>query len=294
MSKLLTMTLTEYRMDVRTRSFWLTTILLPVLSFLFIWFIAANGDNDAMKSFNSLTSPDIPKESMSGMQLVGMLTGVFLFMFVMMYGAQIFNKVKTEKCNRIVEVLISCVPGRTVMLSKVICVAMLGITQMCLWGVLVLILLIGAGVSFPTQLVGIMLMALCIAGAYFVGGFVFYGALFAAAGALTDRNNENQGYLSVIMVLLMASFYIGIVSAGEPGSALSSVCFYLPFTSPVVGAMQSVGSNVSWWQTLLTLAVLYASAYVSLVFAGKIYTASVLLKGKKFTPRDLVVFLRAK
>lgn len=281
-------------MDVRTRSFWLTTILFPLLTGLFIWFITSNGDSEGMKAFASLTGPDIDAKSMSGAQIIGLMAGVLLFMFVVMYGAQIFNKVKSEKCNRIVEVLISCVPGRAVMLSKVICVAMLGLTQMLIWLIMGIILMLSYGMNLPPQVLPMLAAAGGITMAYLVGGFIFYGALFAAAGAMTDRNNENQGYLSVLMMVQMAAFYIGIFSADDPSTIMAQICFYIPFTSPVVGVMQSVGGSASWWQTVLTLLVLYGSSFASLVFAGKIYTASVLLKGKKFSPADLLVFLRAK
>lgn len=234
------------------------------------------------------------------MQAFGMICGVFLTMFVIMYGAQIFNKVKTEKCNRIVEVLVSCVSGRSVMLAKVISVALVGLTQMLVWGLLVVGILICVAmfapvdIDFSVLMSGEVIVGCVEALLYFVGGFVFYGALFAAAGALTDRNNENQGYLSLLMMLLMASFYIGIFATDAEGSTLATVCFYLPFTSSTVGAVQSIAGIATWWESLLSLAVLYGSAAFALGIAGKIYTSAVLLKGKKFTPRDILTFLKSK
>ncbi|MCM1005046.1 MAG: ABC transporter permease [Prevotella sp.] len=298
MSQLSTMISMEYRMDIKTKSFWISTFLFPLLMVAFGVFVGyMTSESDAMKSVGETTGPG---DDMTGMQVMGMLAGIFLTMFVIMYGSQIFNKVKTEKCNRIVEVLISCQSGRSVMLAKVISVALVGITQMLVWLVLIAGIVVGILFFVPVEIpwselfthpVGIGIIEAIL---YFVGGFVFYGALFSAAGALMDRNNENQGYLSLLMMLLMVSFYIGIFATDSQGSPLAVVCFYLPFTSSTVGAVLSVGQSVAWWQTVLSIAILYGSAYFALVLAGKIYTSAVLLKGKKFSPRDILTFIKSK
>lgn len=266
MSKLSTMVSMEYRMDIKTKSFWISTLLIPVVMVLFGAFIGyLTSESGAMQEVGRSTTP--ASDDMTGDQAFGMLSGIFLTMFVMMYGAQIFNKVKNEKCNRIVEVLISSMSGREVMLSKVIGVALVGMTQILVWLVLCVGILVGVYLFLPMGDIDIsvlysskVLMGALIGLLYFIGGFVFYGALFAGVGALTDRNNENQGYLSMLMMLLMASFYIGIFSADAQGSVLATVCFYLPFTSSTVGAVQSISGEVGWWQTSLSLVVLYGSA----------------------------------
>lgn len=300
MSKLSAMISMEYRMDIKTKSFWVSTFLVPLLIVAFGAFVGyMAAESEAMQTFSRSTSPQ-PSGDMTGMQAFGMISGVFLTMFVIMYGAQIFNKVKAEKCNRIVEVLVSCVSGRTVMLAKVISVALVGLTQMLVWGVMVagilacVAMFVPLGLDLSVLMSGEVMLGCLEALVYFIGGFVFYGALFAAAGALTDRNNENQGYLSLLMMLLMASFYIGIFATDAEGSTLASVCFYLPFTSSTVGAVQSIAGIASWWESLASILVLYGSATVALGLAGKIYTSAVLLKGKKFTPRDILTFLKTK
>lgn len=299
MSKLALMISTEYRQDVRSKSFWIVTFVLPVFIVGFSFLIGyLTEDNDAMQEMSKHTSPGVD-ENLSTRQLIGMISGVFLTMFLVMYGSQIFNKVKTEKCNRIVEVLISSVTGRTSMLAKVVSVALSGLTQMGIWAVLCIALVLGIAPFIPGLDLTMLLtwqtgLYLAITLAYFVGGFLFYGALFAAAGALTDRNNENQGYLSVLMLLLMTTFYIGIYSVSSPGSPLSVVCFYLPFTSSTVGVVETMAGSALWWQTIISLAVLYASAFFSVSLAGKIYTSAILLKGKKFSFKDILVFVQAK
>ena len=290
----------EYRMDVKAKSFWITTFLIPVMIVAFGVFIAFLSEGNAgFEMFSKSTAPT--PDDINDDQAIGMICGVFLTMFVMMYGAQIFNKVRTEKTNRIVEVLVSSVSGRSVMLSKVISVALIGLTQMLVWALLIMgivfavLVLLPVKVSFSDIFSVSALWPLVVCLLYFIGGFVFYGALYAAAGAMTDRNNENSGYLSVLMMLMMASMYIGIYAVdADPGAPFAVVCFYLPFTSSTVGAVQTVAGMVPWWQTLISLVVLFVTDYIVLSLAGKIYTSAVLLKGKKLTPKDILTFLKSK
>lgn len=297
MNKLFIITKAEYYQEVKSKSFWFTTILMPLLIVglgAFIGYLAS--ESDAMSEIQKSTAPD---KDMTAAEAMGMCVGVFLTMFVIMYGSMIFNKVKSEKTNRIVEVLVSCVSGRTIMFGKVLSVGLIGLTQMALWGAFIGIFVALALLIFPiglsmSQLINVTMAKMIIYGLlYFIGGFTFYGGLFACCGALTDRNNENQGYLSMLMMLLMISFYIGVFSVDTTGP-LSYICLYIPFTSATVGAAQSIAGIVPWYSSLLSLLVLYASAAVTLIFAGKIYTSAILLKGKSFSPKDILVFLKAK
>lgn len=295
-SKLWLLIRKEYLGDIRSRSFWITTFLTPLL---IVGFGAFIGYLSSQSEFMHSSQPNSDYE-MSAEQGVGMMSGIFLVIFIMMYGAMIFNKVKTEKTNRIVEVLVSSIPGRTIMISKVISVALFGLTQMVVWAFLIAGLIFTIHLFMPVafdlsiffnptalKLLGIALL-------YFMGGFLFFGSLYAACGALTDKNNENQSYMTMVTMILMVSMYVAMFAIDNPFSGLTQVCFYLPFTAPSVGALLSIGQMAAWWETVLGLTVLYGSSYLMLVLAGKIYTSAVMLKGKKLTLRDIRTFLSAK
>ena len=209
MSQLTAIINNEYKMDIQGKSFWIATFLMPILVVGFGAFIGyISQDSDAMKE---VVSPTAPEEDLSGMQILGMFVGMFLTMFIMIYGAQIFNKVKNEKTNRIVEIIVACVPGRTMMLAKVISVGLVGMTQLLLWGglitALIFVVYLIAPINIPIEYIidSRIILAFIWSIIFFIGGYIFYGSLFAAVGALTDRNNENQEYMTIITFILMAS-----------------------------------------------------------------------------------------
>lgn len=289
----------EYLTDVRTKSFWIGTLIVPVLVMafgIFIGFMMADSETTQKIANPAMPEPD----DLSGTQILGMMSGILLAMFLMIYGAQIFNKVKKEKCNRIMEVLATCITGRTMMLGKIISVGLLGLTQLLIWAALIFLGIFGIIFIFnpdiPWQELNDPRVYIAMAWSllFFFGGYVLYGSLYAACGAMTDKDNENQGYMTIITFLLLGSFYIGEFAVANPENPFVVFCSFFPFTSPTIAAVSAISGNVPIWQSILSLVVLYVCAYLAVSLAGKIYTGSILLKGKKFTPADILLFLKMK
>lgn len=290
----------EFLTDVRGKGFWISTIIVPIIVIavsIGFGFLMSESDTLTSTMDKLPTQPD--PEEMTAAKAAGMILGMFLTFFLMIYGAMIFNKVKTEKCNRIMEILSTCVEGKTMMLAKIISVGLLGFVQLLTWAVMIFIGVAAFFMIFqfavpwdylsnPKAYLALLWMVL-----FFVGGYIFYGSLFAACGAITDKDNENQAYMSVITFILLGAFYIGEFAVDNGNSALSIACNYIPFTSPTVGTINAISGTSPVWQTLVSLAVLYACAFFSVGFAGKLYRSSMLLKGKQFTPKDIITFIRS-
>ncbi|MDE6339878.1 MAG: ABC transporter permease, partial [Muribaculaceae bacterium] len=274
-------------------------ILVPILFIAFSVFIGfLMADSDSIQKMANPAAPD--PDEMTGPQVLGMLCGIFLALFLMVYGSQIFAKVKKEKVNRIMEVLATCVTGRTMMLGKIISVGLLGFTQLLIWigliiiGIISIFTVLKPDIDFsifqdPQIYIGFLWTLL-----FFIGGYIFYGSIYAACGALTDKDNENQAYMTVITMMLLMSFYIGEYAVTHANNFFVVFCSFFPFTAPTIASVNAVASEVPVWQSILSLIVLYGFAGLALSLSGKIYTASILLKGKKFTPKDILLFLKMK
>lgn len=285
--------------DIRSKSFWIGTIIVPIIFVAFSIFIGfLMADSEGMKKIANPAAPD--PDEMSGIQVMGMLCGIFLALFLMVYGSQIFAKVKKEKVNRIMEVLATCVTGRTMMLGKIISVGLIGLTQLLIWGGLIALGVAGVmTIMQPDIDFGVFLRPEVYAGLmwtilFFVGGYIFYGSIYAACGALTDKDNENQAYMTVITMMLLMSFYIGEYAVTHASNFFVIFCSFFPFTAPTIASVNAVAGTTPLWQSILSLVVLYGFAFLSLSLSGKIYTSSLLLKGKKFTPKDILLFLKMK
>jgi ABC-2 type transport system permease protein len=76
----------------------------------------------------------------SSFSFFGFITGALMFTFILMYGMMVFRSVMEEKTNRIVEVIVSSVKPFQLMLGKIIGIAVLGILQFIMMGIVTFVL----------------------------------------------------------------------------------------------------------------------------------------------------------
>ena len=78
------------------------------------------------------------KESSSELaMIIGLICTTVIYIFIFAYGAMVMNGVIEEKSNRIVEVIVSSVKPFDLMMGKIIGIALVGLTQVLLWIVLI-------------------------------------------------------------------------------------------------------------------------------------------------------------
>jgi len=65
--------------------------------------------------------------------VVGIFSGILIYFFIFMFGAQVMRGVIEEKTNRIIEVIISSVKPFQLMMGKIVGIALVGLTQFLLW-----------------------------------------------------------------------------------------------------------------------------------------------------------------
>jgi ABC-2 type transport system permease protein len=253
--------------------------------------------------------------------IIGMITAFIIYMFIVIYGAQVMTGVVQEKTNRIVEVIISSVKPFELMMGKIIGIALVGLTQFLMWVILTAVISIAFG-SFlggnmdvnslqhiqqgslqtnemPTQLQNILvglnglnyieIIGLFIV--YFLGGYLLYASLFAAIGSAVDNETDTQQFSLPIMLPIIFAIYAAIYSGQNPDGPLAFWCSMIPFTSPIV-MMVRLPFDVPVWQIILSLSILAFSFIGTTWMAGKIYRTGILMYGKKVTWKELWKWLR--
>ena len=96
-------------------------------------------DVKANVSLRSFTVAEDGEEKLSEAgvySIVSMLLGIFLFLFITLFGSMVMSAVIEEKTSRVVEVLVSSVKATELMFGKIIGVALVALTQFFLWIVL--------------------------------------------------------------------------------------------------------------------------------------------------------------
>lgn len=241
---------------------------------------------------------------------VGMGAGILMYMFIFIYGAQIMQGIIEEKMSKVVEVIVSSVRPFQLMMGKIIGLASVGLLQFLIWIILISTLstvVLGMfGMQSPTQ--EMMQMngqyatatqgsnSLEILNAftqipwsyvifnflfYFIGGYLLYGALFAAVGSAVDSPAEAQQFMFPITIPMLISYFaLFTFILQDPHGPISVWLSIIPFTSPIA-MMGRIGFGVPFWQLLLSMALLVGGFILTTWFAGRIYRVGILMHGTK-------------
>ncbi len=255
--------------------------------------------------------------------VIGMILAFLTYMFVLMYGAMIMNGVIEEKTNRIVEVIVSSCKPFQLMMGKIIGVALVGLTQLAIWTVVmgVITSVVGAvlGVNLLTMspssmspeamaamneaqgfdmsgvlqaVMGVNYLQIftCFV-LYFIGGYLLYAALFAAFGSAVDQASDASQFTSPIIIIMIVALYAGMACIENPNGPMAVWCSIIPFTSPVV-MMVRLPYDVPFWQLALSVVLLFATAAALVWVAARIYRTGILLYGKKTSFKEILRWIK--
>ncbi len=242
--------------------------------------------------------------------VIALIMDMMLYMFILIYGTMVMNSIIEEKNNRVLEIVVSSVNPSSLMLGKIMGIGLVAITQILIWAVILAacsawimpwmasmstseadVELIGAisqlsDVGYVASLLVYMLL-------FFIGGYLFYSAIYAAIGSAVD-NVQDASQLSTVATMPVV---IGIVASmsviQNPGSSLAFWISIFPFTSPMA-MMSRLPFGVPFWEIALSLVLLYVSFLGLIWLCAKIYRVGIFMYGKKPTFVEILRWARYK
>ncbi|TNF34920.1 MAG: hypothetical protein EP329_06745 [Deltaproteobacteria bacterium] len=232
--------------------------------------------------------------------VVGYAVMFLLYMAIVFYGAAVMRSVVAEKTGRVVELVLSAVSPRALMLGKVLGVGGVGLLQLTTWAVAALVLfhfrgaVLGAFGIAGADAISVPLGAgdALVVLAYFALGFFFYAALFAAAGAMVASEQEAQQVQLPLVLLLVIPVLCMQLVTNDPRGGAAEVLTLVPFSSPILMPMRWLLGGATTLELLLSLAILVLSLLAALALAGRIYRVGILSYGKRPSLRELARWLR--
>jgi ABC-2 type transport system permease protein len=200
----------------------------------------------------------------------------------------LLQSVTEEKENRVVEILLSSVPALPLMTGKVIGLGAAGLTQVAIWVVAAIIALPVLNQQFSLT-ISLSPVTMMLAIVFFGLGYLSYGAIYAAVGALAPGAREAQqyasffGFVAVIPIVLLPLFL------GNPNGPAPIVLSLLPLTAPAsILAVLALSEATPWLLVGASLISQVAFMAVAIVAAGRIFRATVLLYGVRPSLRRIV------
>jgi ABC-2 type transport system permease protein len=216
----------------------------------------------------------------------GYIVIMMLLFLVMTSGQLLIRSVVEEKTNRVIEVLLSSCSAQDLMAGKILGLSGLGIVQMLIWGMIGFAVTLKTGTNIFTA--GNLILSLV----YFVLGYIFYSAIFVAAGSPVTTEQEAQQITSYVSVLLVFPIIIAMPIMQNANSVWIKVLSFIPLLTPTLMVLRISVQMPAAWEILSTIALLIISSIVMMWVAGKIFRVAVLSYGKRPTLPELFRWIR--
>lgn len=281
--------------------------------------------NSDVKLQSIRNDKDSTESSTTLSYLLGIVLTMMLYMCLLLYGQMVMTSIIEEKNNRVLEIVVSSVKPTQLMLGKICGIGLVAVTQIVIWGVLMVsmsafllpVLLpeamssemaaLSAGatsaslsydiemlqaismlgnVSYIIELFGLLLL-------FLIGGFLLYSAIYAAIGSAVDNIQDAGQLQSVVVFPIIIGIAVAMAAASDPASSLSLWTSFIPFTSPMV-MMARIPFGIPAWEIVVSLVILFASFFVVVWLAAKIYRVGIFMYGKKPSFAELIKWMRYK
>lgn len=209
--------------------------------------------------------------------------GVLLALSLTFSSAYVLQGLAEEKENRLMEILLSSVSTRQLIIGKVLGIGASGLAQVVVWVISLPLLLNLASSSIGGFISTIRIPAnfLILGVVYFVLGYLLFAALSAAVAAVSASVRDGQALASIFTLFAIAPFWFYSLLLLFPDSPIWVIFSIFPFSAPVLVMLRFGMIGVPTWQLIASMAVLALSIVGGLLLAAKLLRTYLLMYGKR-------------
>jgi ABC-2 type transport system permease protein len=232
-------------------------------------------------TFRELTPADPNRDTSFLFANVGV---ILLFISIFTFGTWVLTGVVEEKQSRVVEVVLSTVEARDLLMGKVLGIGLLGLLQLT---VMVAVGL-GGGIAahrftLPPATPGAVAQLFL----WFGLGYALYSTALGVLGALASRMEEASNAASPVSFIAIGAYLFSlIVALDDPSGVAARVATFIPPVAPMVVPLRTALGAIQPWEVAVSALLTAAAIWVMFVFGGRVYSGAVLRTGGKIGFRD--------
>ncbi len=207
-------------------------------------------------------------------------------------GQYLLQGVSEERESRILESLLCTVSTDDIMVGKLVGLGGSGLTLVAVWTLVGLyfgspfLLLTQTHVPVSLALFGVL---------YFFLGYVFYGSIMTAIGAITNNLREAQQFAMAFTFGVFAPFIVMWLILERPDGPVAVVMSMFPLTASTTMLMRlATGYAVPAWQLAGSIGIMLLAAWGALAAGSKVFRLGLLLYGKTPNLPEILKWIGSK
>lgn len=223
------------------------------------------------------------------------MPGLFLVLFyfvIALFGGQMMNSTVEEKENRVIEMLLTSVETRTLIVGKILALIALGLLQV----VFIVIPALVGYILFHSQLSmpGLDFSSLVfdwgrigVSATIFVLSFLFFTGLLVTVGAAVPTAKEAGPFIGAVMMLLFGPLYAASLFVSSPDTSIVQFLSYFPLTAPIPLLLRNAVGNLQPHEALISLILLLIATIFTINLAVRVFRYGALEYTRKLSLKEI-------
>lgn len=256
-----------------------TSLFLPLGSAEIIA-LAQNGASNTVVTYNE------------GRETAGVneyaVPAIFIILFYIIFAFSVsymLNSVSEEKENRSMEMVLTYVKPRVLILGKLLAVSLVALTQIVFFAILTIGALIVAhqagfnielpfGVDFAKFVFDPQ--AIFFGLAFLIVGFLMYAGFMTATASMAPSTKEANSFSAIFFIGAFVPFYFIMLIITDPTNPVVTFMTYFPLTSPIVALIRNMFASMSLIEAFAVLSVMTVFMVASLWVAIRAFRLGAL------------------
>ena len=223
------------------------------------------------------------------------LPGIFLVLFYLLisfFGNQMLTSTTEEKENRVIEMILTTIEARTLIIGKIISLIILAFIQ----GLIIILPALIGYLLFHDQLnlpfvdlttLPVNWGRIGVGAAIFAASFMMFTGLLVAVGAAVPTAKEAGQFFGIVMMLIFGPLYAVSLFISNPDNSLVQFLSTFPLTSPIPLMLRNAVGNLSGGEAALSIALLTITAIVVMLIAIRLFRYGALEYSRKLSIKEI-------
>lgn len=214
--------------------------------------------------------------------------GLFVILFYIIFAFSVsymLTSVSEEKENRSMEMVLTYVKPRILIVGKLLAVSLVTLTQIAFFALLAIIAYLvmqqfGNSITLPAGIepskISFDPMAIFFGASFLVVGFLMYAGFMTATAAAAPSSKEANSFSAVFFIGAFVPFYFVMMLATDPDNPIVKFLTFFPLTSPVVTLIRNTVGNMGTLESWLALIVMTGFMMLSIWIAVRAFKLGAL------------------
>lgn len=217
---------------------------------------------------------------------------VLLYVIIAIFGSQMLNATVEEKENRVMEIILTTIKSRTLIIGKIFAMLALILIQVVVIIGLILIayLLLRNQLSLPDIDLSNLVFnwsRIAAAAALFMGSILLLSGLMVAIGAAVPTAKEAGQFFGIVITMIFVPLYAAPLFITSPDSLAVTLLTFFPLTAPIPLLIRNAIGNLGPLETIMGVIMLFVFAAIIFMIAARLFQTGAVEYNKKMSLKSL-------